>query len=314
MTPSEDFTDQTPAATTLHVVLEGDAARLEDVPAQDIARLIEGAIRSIARAAELVSGRTPGLAGRRGAAVEEATRFRLVEIRAGSVAVVLRAPERATTSGLELEDERLTELAINQTLDALEGDLIDIDPSLASALANLGDELGVGVRYETVRFDVGTRSGVVRTCRLDQAVHTRLRQIVQKPLPAASSAVYGTLVEADFENFTARLRTPTNRRVKIAFTNENADVIQNVLRQKAEFDGVVTYDPNTKEASSVEMHSVVRTDQVHLELDESGFWGNYTVAELATEQGVVVSEHVSDLHATDIGHDDFDSFFEVLGL
>ena len=216
--------------------------------------------------------------------------------------------------GLQLEDKRLTELAINQTLDALEGSLVDVDPSLASALTDLGDELGVGVRYETVRFDVETRSGVVRTCRLDQAAQTRLSQIVQKPRPVASSAVSGTLVEADFEKSTARLRTPTNRPVKVAFTDENADAIYIALRQKAELDGVVTYDPKTREALSVEMHSVLRTDQTHLDLDESGFWGNYTVGELAAEQGVVVSEDVSELHATDIGRDDFDSFFEALGL
>lgn len=313
MTHSEVSADHRQEATTLHVVLEGDAARLEEIPAQDIARLIDGTIRSITRAAELVTGRQPGLGGRRSAAVEEATQLRLVEIRPGSVALVLQGPKQPDTLNLEFDDERLTERAINQTLDAVEGTLDDVPLGLASALAGLGEELGVGERYETVRFDLGTGSRIVRTCRFDHTARARLRQIAQQPKPAASSAVSGTLVEADFERLTARLRTPTNRSVKIAFTDEKADSIQNALRKKAEFDGVVTYDPNTHEAQSVEMHSIVHAEQGQLDL-ESGFWKNYTVRELAAQQGVVVSEAVSELHATGLSSDDFDSFFEALGL
>lgn len=313
MTIPEASADHRREATTLHVVLEGESAKLEEVPAQDIARLIEATIRSIARAAESVTGRQPSLGGRRSAAVEEAARLRLVEVRPGSVALVLQGPEQPDTLDLELDDERLTERAINRTLDAVEGTLDDVPLGLASALAGLGEELGVGERYETVRFDLGTGSNIVRTCRYDHTARTRLRQIVQEPKPAASSAVSGTLVEADFERLTARLRTPTNRSVKIAFTDENADSIQHALRKKAEFDGVVTYDPNTQEAQSVEMHSIVHAEQGQLDL-ESGFWENYTVRELAAQQGVAVSRSLNELHAKGLSSDDFDSLFEALGL
>lgn len=313
MAYSKASADHRQEATTLHVALEGDAAKLDEIPAQDVARLIDGTIRSITRAAELVTGRQPGLGGRRSAAVEEVSQLRLVDIRSGSVVLVLQEPRQPDTLSLHLDDERLTQRAINLTLDAVEGTLEDVPLGLASALAGLGDELGVGERYETVRFGLGTGPRIVRTCCFDHSARARLRQIALQPKPAASSAVSGTLVEADFERFTARLRTPTNRSVKIAFTDEKADSIQKALRKKAEFDGVVTYDPNTQEAQSVEMHSIVHAEQARLDL-ESGFWKNHTVRELAAQQGVVVSESVSELNATGLSSDDFDSLFEALGL
>lgn len=68
----EDRPDNAPS---LQLVLEGGLARLGEVPALDVARLIEGSIRAIARAAEMIAGREPGQVGRRGSATENATRF-----------------------------------------------------------------------------------------------------------------------------------------------------------------------------------------------------------------------------------------------
>ena len=61
----EDRPDNAPS---LQLVLEGGLARLGEVPALDVARLIEGSIRAIARAAEMIAGREPGQVGRRGSA------------------------------------------------------------------------------------------------------------------------------------------------------------------------------------------------------------------------------------------------------
>ena len=47
----EDRPDNAPS---LQLVLEGGLARLGEVPALDVARLIEGSIRAIARAAEMI--------------------------------------------------------------------------------------------------------------------------------------------------------------------------------------------------------------------------------------------------------------------
>lgn len=315
MPDSDQRTSDPERGVVLHVVLEGEAAQLDSIPAQDVARLIDGAIRAIARAAELITGRTPGQVGRRGAAIEAATRFRLVGIQAGSVDVILRSPDLAAVEDvLDLEDDRLTELAVAQTLDAVEGGVGDVDPHLAAALAELGEELGVGSRYSDVRFDLHDSQHVRRTCRLDASARTRLREVSRRPRLAAATAVTGTLVEADFEKRTARLRTPNNRSVKVTFTDDNADAIQDALRRKAEFDGVVTYDARTQEALSVEMRSVVRADQTHLALDETGFWANQTVTDLATEQGVGVASRVTDLEGSDIDAKDADAFLVALSL
>ena len=95
--------------------------------------------------------------GRPNIAVKEATEFRLVAIQPGSIHIMLRGPKQSETDmSLALDDVQLTDLAIKQTLDALEGDSTDVHPSLAPRLTKLGDDLRVGERYETVRFAAET--------------------------------------------------------------------------------------------------------------------------------------------------------------
>ena len=314
MNHPENIADSAPESATLHIVLEGDDAKLEDVPVQDIMRLIDGTIRSISCAAELVVGRGTRSRGRPNAAVKKATAFRLVAIQPGSINIMLRGPKQSETDmSLPLDDEQLTDLAIKKTLDALEGDSTDVDPSLASRLTNLGDDLGVGERYETVRFAAETKSAGLRTCHLNQATRARLRQIAHKPKAEAQSVVSGTLVAADFERSTARLRTSANRSVKIAFTADEADAIQQLLRQKADLDGVVTFDPETQQAESVEVRSIESTHQQHPELC-SELEANYTLEEIAAQQGVTIIEDPSKLHIPELTEEEIDAFCEALGL
>lgn len=160
--------NSTEPPTYLRLVLEGGQARLGEVPALDVAKLIEGAIRSIARSAELIAGRQPGQVGRRGAATENATRFVLRRIESGSVAIALDRPlATVDDGGLELDDPRLTELAVDRTLDALSG--LELDAYIASGLATLADDLAIGSRYTSLRFEaLGGGSGS-RTAVLNRA-------------------------------------------------------------------------------------------------------------------------------------------------
>lgn len=305
--------NSTEPPTYLRLVLEGGQARLGEVPALDVAKLIEGAIRSIARSAELIAGRQPGQVGRRGAATENATRFVLRRIESGSVAIALDRPlATVDDGGLELDDPRLTELAVDRTLDALSG--LELDAYIASGLATLADDLAIGSRYTSLRFEaLGGGSGS-RTAVLNRASSSRLRQIAAQTAQALSTAVVGTLVEADFERHTARLRTPDNQTVRVNFTEDHADEIQRALRHNAEFDGVVTFDNTTRQAIAVEMRSIRRTHQLGLNLDDSDYWRITSVATLAAEQGVAPVADMAEIHDSTATEDEINAFFEALEL
>lgn len=79
-------------------------------------------------------------------------------------------------------------------------------------------------------------------------------------------------MEADFERRTARLRTSSNRVVRVEFDDDHADEIQRALRQNAEFEGIVTFDPTTNQAVAVEMRSIRRTLQLGMDLDSGDYW------------------------------------------
>lgn len=299
---------------SFRLVLEGGRARLGEVPAVDVARLIDGAIRAVARAAELITGREPGQVGRRGTATENSTRFVLAAINPGSVAVELLGPNQGAPANetLDLDDPRLTEMAVSSTLDSLLG--VEMDAYIASGLADLADMLGIGSRYDTIRFVVsggstGDRSGV-----LNRSARTRLRQLANEAPSSATTAIAGTLVEADFESRTARLRTPANRRVKVEFTDDYADEIQQALRQNAEFDGIVTYDPSTSQAVAVEMRSIRRTHQFGLDLTSTDYWQHHDVGALAAERGIQPIGDLSEIRDLLVDSEEVDRFFEALEL
>lgn len=123
----------------------------------------------------------------------------------------------------------------HQHADALSG--VETDAHVERGLADLADEIAIGARYTNLRFvarggSIGERSGV-----LDRAARTRLGQLADQTPSTAPSAITGTLVEADFEQRTARLRTSANRRIRVTFSDDQANEIRRALRQNAEFDG-----------------------------------------------------------------------------
>jgi len=81
-------------STVLRVRLTGDDAQLGRVAAGDVARMLLG----VARAAGHVIGRQVKPTGRRGRAIEDTTRFRLLSIERGSIVGVLELPEEAANA------------------------------------------------------------------------------------------------------------------------------------------------------------------------------------------------------------------------
>ena len=296
----------------IRVELHGDGARLGEVPVADVVRLLDGTVRAFARAAEVLSGRRPGQVGRRGVPVEEATRFRLKALESGSIAVRLVIPSDHDAAGLPLDDANLSELAIQETLDTL--DDVTRDPYISEGLAEFADELGIGSRYDEIRFVRMNHNTSPRVAHLNSTACRRLRRLANTTPATIPSAITGTLVEADFERRTARLRTSDKRAIKVTFKSEHADDIHTALRSKAEFDGLITYDPTTNEANAVELRSVARTEQLSIERLDKEFWRAVSIEELSAEQNVDAVTDVEIFHDSSATDEEIDAFFRALDL
>lgn len=301
------------SSASLRLVLDGSDARLGEVPAADLTRLIDGAIRAVARAAELIAGRQPGRVGRRGTAVENATRFRFVNTFAGSVGVLLRGPDArfGPDAGLELDDPTLTELALLNAFETLSG--AEREPHIARAWVELADDLDIGTRYSGLQFTIEGRSFGARAETLDRSARTRLHRVALREPAMAASVISGTLVEADFERHTARLRTSSNRTVRLTFDDTHADDVQEALRRQAEFDGVVTYDEKARRITAVDLRAVRRTHQLGLDLGSAEFWRAPTIADLADEQGVGPAD-LTAMRDETATVEELERFFEALDL
>lgn len=270
--------------TELRVVLNGESAELGKVPAADVARLLLAVERAVAHAASVSLGRTTRPRGRRVSAVAETARLRLRGIEQGSVIPVLELPDAPLEDSLGLDVETLTETAVRRVFDAAEG--LPEHPLVTSALLQLTEELRIGERYESVglRLLSDKRS---REVVLDAAVRQRLRTQAGLPaVPIREETVVGTLVEADFERRTARLRSPDGQAVSVTFQEDLEDEVQEALRRQAGFVGQVVYDPESMQARSVALHAIQQTEQLIMGVDAQAFWQTPSYEDLAEQQGV----------------------------
>jgi hypothetical protein len=159
------------------------------------------------------------------------------------------------------------------------------DPVLAKALLDVADGMLVGERYDAVVMDIPGKGRRRRRARIDGRARRRLRRCVESaPRPASRpNDLVGSLMEADFERHTARLRTPAESAVEVTFTEAQADDIQAALRQASTVRGRVSYDPKTHAAKSVLLEEILpRAEQ--LELSAGDFWSELSFQALAERQ------------------------------
>jgi hypothetical protein len=225
------------------VELRGEDAHLGRVPAGDVARLLLGVERALARQTAHAVGRPVAAKGRWETVIANAVRVRLAAIEEGSVVPVLDLPDYGVDR-LALEAQTLGEAALDQILDVISG-ARPPERDVAQAIADLTYDLDIGRRYESIVFD-HTNGGGRQVAVIDGAARERFRAAAAQPEDHRSAAVRGTLVEADFERFSARLRTPTNDAISVTFPPDLADAITEALRRPAEFEGEVTYDPTPR--------------------------------------------------------------------
>jgi hypothetical protein len=298
----------------LRIELTGDLAELGEVPVTDVANLLLGVQTAAAASAAKILGRSSIEGrGRRGKVVETATRLRLVGLERGSVGVVMRVPRVEEEDRLLTEPHSLGQMAVDQVVRTLQVD--QPDPAIARTLVQLANRIGVGSRYDSVNFIEHPNGSDRRVVSLDAARRDRMVRYLESPAAReADEMLVGVLVEADFEAMSARLRDPLNQAVEVVFPDSLADAIQAALREQAEFDAHVVYDPRSQTAGRVELRRVMRGRQLELESITQRFQQASDVETLVREQGVVPIEDPTALRFADVTDAEIDGFLEALGL
>lgn len=299
----------------IQVRVTGAQARPGEIAASDVARLILGLERAMARAAYLVLGRPrQSASGRHTGAVEAASRLRFVGSGPGSFVQLLALPEARKAIGdeLDLPVDDLSRRAFDRLVGFIGAPDDDADVGLAAAVAQLADELGIGERNDTLIVgepDPGCPQAVV-----DKATGQRMRHLAQRPPAHREDAVVGLLFEADFERYTARLRLPAGGVVTVSFRAGLADDVQRALRAETQLEGWVRYDTRTGAATSVETRTVVRAEQLLLDDGGWSFNDNPSVVELQQRQGVVGPPDLAELSANDLNEEERDAFLAALSM
>lgn len=295
----------------LRVRLSGGDARLGAVPASDVAKLLVGVERAVARGVAEVLGRRVKPTGRWGAVIESAVHFRLVGIEPGSVVSVLELPEVAPDPDmLEIDVSTLGEMGVSAALKTARGEAAD--PDVAAAFVKLVEQIGLGSRYETVTLDSDTRDAG-ESVVLDARARVRLEQVAAKGSPEVRpDTLVGVLVEADFERMSARLRSPDGQSVAVNFDEELADDIQEVLRSSAELVGQIEYDPDLARAVTVELRTITRAEQLAMDLEPGEFWENVTIDDLRSRHGVEPVRSDVELGDPDLTDDEAEAFLAAL--
>lgn len=272
--------------------LRGQTAHLGSVQARDLARLLLDLEGALAASAYVALGKPRrGSTGRHVAAVEAATRLHLRAIESGSVVAVLGLPVLAADDpdALDLGVDDLAGAAFDELIAAFHSDDRNVDPTIARALADLADDVGIGDRNTEVIIS-GERERTPEAVVLNAAGRVRFRRLASAaPEPTRQpDMLVGTLREADLDRHTARLHTPNGETVQVSFPPELEAEVHEAMRGLSNFEGVVTYDPKTSLAKSVVLRRI--TLPATALFGDDFFSTPLNVAQLAAEQGVGVAD------------------------
>ena len=297
--------------------LTGDNARLGELYASDLARLLDGIDRAVGRTAAQLAGRAPRTAGRLPKAITRAAKLRLTDIREGSLVLELAPPDAPSNQealeqkALDLDDSQLAESAIRTVINVLAGSETGF-PEATTALNQLAEDLDIGERYDALAL---TQPGEVpHEAVLDSIARKRLSAAAQQPTRSDDAgALVGILYEADFEKNTARLRTPLGPSVTVHFRDDQAQDIKEALRENSQLQGRITYNKTTSAIVSVDLTEIALMEQLMMP-DIEDFWGKRSLDELAEAQGVGVVESIKMLQDVTISDEEAEAFIAALEL
>jgi len=298
----------------IRAALEGDEAEPGRVAAADVARLVLGLQTTLRRAAFSILGRFPRAitGGRYEAAIEDATRLKFVAVEPGSFVSVLALPEVADGDNTLAVDVSLQDLgyrSFHRLLDVLDLSTgTAVEPTLASAVAQLAEDVNVGGRTSRIRLEsMAHADRLERRGVIDRDTRRRMQDIAASPRQQKSDMLYGRLMEADFERHTARLRLGTGEAVVVTFGEDLADDIQRVLREPNMFSGEVSYDASSGQATRVLVRAVA-PPAPQLAIPVEQFREHRTVAELAEEQGIHAPQNLAALRSREIDDGELAAF------
>jgi hypothetical protein len=278
-------------------VLEG-GGRMEDVPASDIAVLIDGVVRAVMRAAGHVVGRELKPTGRPEHVVASAAQIRLIALRSSSVEFEFAPAQPVNLPGTFAFDiQSLSERALGIAVESAAG-RGQSHPDVIRAWVDTARKLGVGKRYKRLRaLDLAGHE----LARIDAESLPHLRALANarvRDIPM--TGVQGRLYEANFDTATALLETPSHEVVRVQFDQALADDIYRVLRGSANLVGDITYDPQAMRATSIHVSEVQRPRQLDL-----SFWQEKPIAEIAEEQGLAPVRDASSLTIAGLSRDEW---------
>jgi hypothetical protein len=289
--------------------LEGPG--LGEVEMADVGAFLTGITRVVQHACGHAVGREVKLRGRREQAIERASKIRLTAVESGSVTVYGNPAVAPLDPGsLNLDTPTISELGLQISFSALGRDAATY-PDVAGTWVDVGDELGIGKRFDSLRMD-DLRSRRTRTAVLDGRGKERLRMVAAAATlrSVTGQAVTGRLFEADFERRTAKLRAPAGGIVTVEFPEELDDDIQRALRRYPALSGEVKFNPKTNQAVSVRVRRIDIGQQ--MAMFGVDFWNDSTIADLRTgggRPGVTDPEKLR-VAASD---DEWAAFFEAVG-
>ena len=291
-TPGSTSEEPSEGPAELRVHVSGPDAALGRVPAADIVALLTTIERAVARAASVVIGRPSKSPGQRESVVAGASRLILRAVQdSESIEAVLELPVAAApatpdqkTFGLSVAN--VGELAVTMLAEVITG-ARDGHPYVVEALSQVAESMQIGTRYESVSLVLRDTHVSPIGATIDVQVRSRLRERVKENNAAAREGmVVGTLVEADFESYSARLRGPFGQAVTVSFDPSLSDDIHNALREPAAMEGSIVYDPVSHEARSILIRNVRVADQLVLGVDSQAFRRRRDFYELKEQQGI----------------------------
>lgn len=306
MTPSRE---SHPDGEVAEFAIKLPGPGLGEVAVADIVDFLRGVVDLVAYAAARELVRPAGLPGRRGAAIEGASRVRLLGLSSGSVTAELApAPNPVPQGSIDLDVETLSETSLRAVFATVEGQ--SRDPELANALIVFAERMSARRGGQAVTF-IDRRGAHEVTTPIDHDALNRLRTIRDEAQTARASVnrVTGRLYEANVESDEAHVRTASGDTVKVEYDPAIEPEIKRLLGDRTSLIGEVELDPRTNRVREIRARTV--DSGIQMEFEGVDFWQDPDLGELAKAVGAGPVSDPSHLHI-EASDDEWDELYRVL--
>lgn len=296
----------------LKIKVRGPGVRRGRIAVPDLIRICQEAQNALTRQAEAIEGRKTIHPGPTTLAIRKECTLELTGIGEGSTVLDFGMAQHQRV--LEFLDtstfgtEAVTELA--SSIKSLgNGNKKEIDPGVLQSLYGLGNIVQpkhiTGIEWIAPRH--GKQKQIVAA--FNKTVKKRVVDRLSKPRKAYAT-IDGILDMADFKAKDQRCRIDPaiGSSVVCSFRNNQADVVQRLLRNPVRAVGVASYQPYSDRVESLEIESL--TPLPSLNLGEGNFFAPRSISELAASQNVKPIRDIKVLSGVFDEGEDVDAFLE----